>query len=163
MKIIKSVKEQKGILVSDAVVAILVILLFSGTLVAIITNIMSTSAEIKIQNSQTYFVTNIFEYAEKLPYSDTTEENLIQYANSKFTKNAIIGSDMTNLLSEDKLYKVAIDVQKYNETTGNEDKLDIIKIISVEVRTTVEGKEHSTQMKMVKKANSDELESLLNE
>ncbi len=162
MSIIKNIKEQKGILVSDAVVAILVILLFSGTLVAIITNIMSTSAVIKIQNSQMYFVTNIFEYAEQLSYTDTTEENLINYANGKFTKNTIIGSNMSDLSSSDGLYKIAIDVQKYNETTGNENKLDIIKIISIEVKTTVQGKDYLTQMKMVKKANVDELDAILN-
>ncbi len=83
MTIKQILKKEKGIIVSDAIIAILIILLFVGIIASLIVNIVLESTKIKINSGQLDFATEILEYVENLPYEAVTEENLINYVNNK--------------------------------------------------------------------------------
>lgn len=150
------IKKQNGFVVSDAILAILILIMFTGLITSLIYNIIVTSKKIKINSQQVTYITDVFNYAERLAYNDVTTENLIKYVNEKNeTKNSLTaGIENSNLQTP---YKMIIKVEKYNETEGNTEKEDLIKIITLKVETELSKKTYTTQMKMLKKVNSEEL------
>lgn len=158
MGIKKILKKEKGIIVSDAIIAILLILLFVGIIASLIVNIILESTKIKINSGQLDFATEILEYIEKLPYKDVTEENLINYVNNKNSEQVSAGTVTTGLTTT---YKIGIKVQSYNQIAGNEDKLDIIKLITLTIENDLENKKYSTEITKIKKANIEEVKQIL--
>lgn len=152
----KSLKKQDGFVVSDAILAILILIMFTGIIVSLIYNIIVTSKKIKINSEQITYITDVFNYAERLAYDEVTTEKLIGYVNEKNETKKLItaGADVTTLKTP---YKMTIKVEKYNETEGNTDKEDLIKIITLKVETKLSKKDYITQMKMLKKVTSEEL------
>ena len=160
MAIKKILKKEKGIIVSDAIIAILIILLFVGIITTLLVNIVLESTKIKINSGQLDFATEILEYIEKLPYQDVTEENLINYINNKNSEQVSAGTTTEELTTT---YKIGIDVQSYNQIAGNERKLDIIKLVTLTIENDLGNKKYSTQITKIKKANTQEVEQILEE
>lgn len=160
MAIKKILKKEKGIIVSDAIIAILIILLFVGIITTLLVNIVLESTKIKINSGQLDFATEILEYIEKLPYQDVTEENLINYINNKNSKQVSAGTTTAELTTT---YKIGINVQSYNQIAGNEEKLDIIKLVNLTIENDLGNKKYSTQITKIKKANTQEVEQILEE
>ena len=152
------VKEQKGVIVSDAIVAILIILLFTGIIVSLIVNIILESQVIKLNSQQIDFATEVLEYADSLEYHQVTEAKLIEYVNTKNEDYVSAGTSTESLTTA---YRIAVDVQKYNETTNNTGKLDIIKIITITVETDFDEKTYTTTISSLKKATVEEVKELL--
>ena len=160
MTIKQILKKEKGIIVSDAIIAILIILLFVGIIASLIVNIVLESTKIKINSGQLDFATEILEYVENLPYEAVTEENLINYVNNKKSEQVTAGTDTTRLTTT---YKIGIKVQSYNQIPGNEEKLDIIKLVTLTIENDLEDKKYSTEITKLKKANIQEVEQMLAE
>lgn len=154
----EKLKGQKGIVVSDAIIAILIILLFTGLIATLITNIVLESTKIKMNSQQMDFAIEILEYVENMPYESVTANNLIDYVNGKGVEYVSAGTTVDSLTTP---YKIGIEVEKYNETEGNRDKLDIIKIITLTIENNLEDKSFSTTISRVKKATIDEIQDML--
>lgn len=154
----KKANNDNGIMASDAIIAILIILLFSGFIISLITSITREKIKIKQNSFTTEVVTKIFEYVESLPYSEVTEEKLIEYVNSQNKKSVSAGTSLDSLSTT---CKVQINVTRYNQTEGNQDKLDFIKIVTVIVDNTIENKHYSMEASKVKKAKDEEIEEML--
>ena len=122
----KILKEQKGVIISDAIIAILIILLFAGIITSLIVNIVLESSKIKMNSQQMDFATEIFEHIETLSYDSVTQINLINYINNKNLDYVSAGATVEGLTTP---YKIGIEVEKYNESEGNEEKFDIIEEI----------------------------------
>src|SRR5699024_3136675 len=105
MAIKKILKKNKGIIVSDAIIAILIILLFVGIIATLIVNIVLETTKIKINSGQLNFATEILEYIEELPYENVTEENLIDYVNNKNSEQVSAGTTTEGLTTT---YKIGI-------------------------------------------------------
>ncbi len=152
----KMLKEQKGIVVSDAIIAILIILLFASLISSLITNIYLEIAKMKIYSRQMDLITEIFEYAEKNSYDNVTEENLIKLINDKSDENVSAGNTNEELTTP---YKVAIKVEKYQDLEHKE--YDLIKIITVTVENNLQKKAYTTTMSTLKKATLEEAEKII--
>ena len=74
-------KKQNGIVVTDAIIAILIVLLFVGIITSLISKISTEKYKIKINSQQISLFTQIFEYVEKSSYEDVTQDKLIAYIN----------------------------------------------------------------------------------
>ena len=135
-------------------------MLFVGIITTLLVNIVLESTKIKINSGQLDFATEILEYIEKLPYQDVTEENLINYINNKNSKQVSAGTTTAELTTT---YKIGIDVQSYNQIAGNEGKLDIIKLVTLTIKNDLRNKKYSTQITKIKKANTQEVEQILEE
>src|SRR5574344_620984 len=96
----KILKANKGIMISDALIAMLIILLFSGIVITLITNITVEKTKISQNSMIIDFATKMLEYVEKLPYADVTEENLINYVNSEELEHISAGRTTDNLTTE---------------------------------------------------------------
>lgn len=151
--------EQRGIITSDAIVAILIIMLFVGIITSIITNIVLESSKIKINSQQMDFATELMEYAEQLPYEEVTETNLIAYVNSKYDEDRVKAGESIEEL--DSPYKIAVRVETFIPEDETLPKLDILKTVTLTIQNTLVNKVYTTTMATVKKATAEEIEKIL--
>lgn len=151
-------RKDNGIFLSDAVVAVLLVLLFSGIIVALITNTTYESTKIKLNSQQLRLVTEIFEYVDKVSYDQVTEQSLIQYVNNSYSGSSDIvqaGNSVDELTSS---YKVRIAVRQYGQEDG---KMDLIKIVTVNIENTLANKEQTTEISRIRKRSAQEVKTLL--
>jgi len=147
---IKKLKDNKGIVVADALVAFLIIAIFTGLIITLTYNIYISANFTKRNSAAVNYGVNIIEYIEKTDYSNITEENLIKYVNENLDEkvSAEIAKNQSNLTTP---YKVILEVQKYNETEGNEEKQDLIKTIRVKVKYNLGDSEKEVNFEKIKK------------
>lgn len=149
-------KNSKGIAATDGLIAILIISLFTGIIATILYNIYISNTSLKRMSRANLYIVDIFEYAEKIDYDNATEENLIQYFNNKYESE---GAKAYNSQEENNSsYNVIIDVEKYNETEGNLDKLDLVEEITVTVKYKVGNRNQEITMKKIKQKEKTNIE-----
>ena len=157
MKNIK-LKEQKGFAASDALIAVIIIALFAGLIATISYNIYISNSSIKRMSMATSYIVDMFEYIDKTYYDDVTQENLVNYFNNKYyyqedksTKrnNAEVRMKLNNEEIETP-FKAEIKIQKYNQTEGNTDKLDLVQEITMTVTYKLGNKDQKIEMKKIK-------------
>lgn len=159
----EKLKQQKGIVVSDAIVAILIILLFAGIITSIMVNITLESTKIKMNSQQIDFATEIFEYVEGLAYDDVTQDSLINYVNGKNMTVVSAGATIDTVSNTDAPYKIGIQVETYTPSDTSLPELDIVKTITLTIENNLNGKSYSTTMSTIKKATMDEVKAKLEE
>lgn len=155
-------RKNKGIIVSDAIVATLIIFLFAGIITSLMTNIYLEAAKIKISSQQIDFATEIFEYAEKIDYEEVSETNLIQYIRSK-NINSVKAAATLEEIQEDNAYKIAVNVESYIPTDANLPKIDLVKTITVTIEKKLLNKSYTTTISNVRKARADEIIKIIGE
>lgn len=148
------VKEQKGFVASDALIAILIITLFSGLIATISYNIYIASSSTKRMSKATSYIVDVFEYIDKIDYADATKENIVAYFNNKYyyaEDGTTPKSDAEVKLKEndenlETPFKAEISIVKYNETEGNTDKLDLVQEITMTVKYKLGNKDQEVTM-----------------
>lgn len=147
---IKNLKNNKGIVVADALIAVLIMAIFSGLVITLTYNIYISASFTKRNSTALNYGINIVEYIEKTNYLDITEENLIKYINENLDEkvSAETAENQSNLTTP---YKVILDVEKYNETEGNTDKQDLIKKITLKVKYNLGDAEKEVNFERIKK------------
>ena len=134
------IKKENGIAATDGLIAILIITLFVGVISSLLYNMYLFNTSLKRMSKANGYVIDMAEYVDKLYYDDVTEDNLINYFNEKYyyqknsktpNKNAEVKAQNTDEKNEETPFTVKIDVQKYNEIEGNEDKLDLVKQVRI--------------------------------
>lgn len=142
----KILKNQKGIAGSDALIAILIIALFVGLIATISYNIYLSNSSVKRMSKATSYIVDMFEYIDKIYYDDVTEENLKKYFNDKYGEEAkVIETEDENVP-----FKINLEITNYNETEGNDDKLDLVKQIVMKVNYKLGNKPQTIEMKKIK-------------
>ena len=152
----QKIKQQNGFVISDAMLAILMLVMFVGIITSLIYNIVLTSKKIKINSQEISYVTDVLNYAQRISYQDVSTEKLVEYVNRKEDNtDRITASDTKSGLKTP--YKMSISVENYNQTPGNTEKEDIMKIITVNVECKLSGKIYSTEMKSLRKIKNAEM------
>lgn len=154
----KSLKEQKGFAASDALIAVLIIALFSGLIATISYNIYLANSSIKRMSKANGYIVDMFEYIDKTYYYDVTKENLTQYFNNKYYYEKDSTNPKTDAEAKiqeateivDTPFKVTLELVNYNQTEGNEDKFDLVKEITMTVEYKVGNKNQIIKMKTIK-------------
>lgn len=155
----KSLKKQKGFVISEAILAILILIMFTGIITSLIYNIVLNSKKIKISSQEIAYITDVFNHAEIMEYNDVTTEKLVAYVNSKTeTKNSLsAGQDLSALITP---YKMKIEVETYVPEDKTNGTRDLVKTIKVRVECVLAKKTYSTEMNMVRQIKDVELEKL---
>lgn len=108
-----NLKGNKGIGLTDAVIATAILAIFTTIIISVSYNIYLQSNFIKRNDNATNYIVSIFEYSQKILYSDISSENLINYVDTLNDKNvkAIEGKYQEN---SEKLapYTVFINVEE---------------------------------------------------
>ena len=153
------IKEQKGLAASDALIAVLIIVLFSGLIASISYNIYLSNSSVKRISKATGYMTNTCEYSDKEYYTNVTIDGLKGYFNDNqelfnLTDNQInITSNNTEEIatsvgnSSNPIYSIDIYIEYYNKTEGNTEKLDLVKEITTTVTYKLGNKNQVITMK----------------
>lgn len=149
-------QRERGIMATDGIIAILLIILFSGIIISMITSIIIESTKLKITSMQVSIITKTFEHIEEVPYEQVTENEIIEYINNIEPDKISAGTKSSTLTT---LYRVWVTVEYY-APEGEEDHFDIIKIITLNVENTLNNKTYSTEMSRIKKASTQELNNI---
>ena len=154
-----NLKSQKGVVSSDAIIAIILIAVFSGLILAISYNIFLLNSSLKRMATVTNFISSIFEHADNLYYDDVETEVLEDYCSDYFEEKLpntqiTINSDET---WNEKGYKIEIEVERFvPENVQEEDSLDLVKTIVVSVTYKLSGKDQEISMTRIKKRENFE-------
>lgn len=141
-------KDNKGFAASDALIAVLIIALFTGIIATLIYNIYLSNTSLKRMSKANGYIVDVFEYIDKTYYGEVNQEDLIKYFNDKYNTEAQAVSN--NEQSVNTPYKVIINVEKYNELEGNSDKLDLVKQITMQVNYKLGSRDQKIKMKKIK-------------
>lgn len=122
-----SMKENRGFTTADIVVAIVVMMIFVGMIATLFYNFyLSTTA--KNRNAMaTNYIVDVIEEIKAMNYDEVQKDT--QDSNS--INNLIQQLEATKQIPKE--YIIAGEIQKYNETEGNTDKKDLVKILTIRV------------------------------
>lgn len=142
-------KQNNGFAASDALIAIIIITIFTGLISTISYNIYLSNASLKRMSKANNYIIDVFEYVDKMYYEDVSEENLTKYINEKYKNEEVqaVNSEETEVQAP---FKLVIQVQNYNEMTGNEGKLDLVKEITATVKYKLGNRDQIITMKKSK-------------
>lgn len=150
-------RTDRGIVVTDAIVAILIVLLFAGLITSLISKITAEKYTIKLNSQQMSLVTEIFEYVEKSKYADVTQDNIIAFINDMDSSKISAGTSFDTLTTPN---KIKVSVEKY--TPENEtDSLDLVKIVTISIKNEFNNKTYTTDISRIKKANIQEVKEMI--
>lgn len=125
-----NLKQNKGVTLADAIIAITIFMIFTGLIITISYNIYLQSNFVKRNSSATNYIVDLFEYAQVLEFKDVTTEKLEEYINQK--------EGISTLDNSSKGYKMKIFVK--------ENKEGYIKQIDATVSYKIGKKEKSVTM-----------------
>lgn len=145
----KFLKNQKGVTGADAILAVAIAVLFAGIIVTLAYNIYITTNSLKRSSQALSYITSTFEYVATQYYDDVIKDNIEKYINGA-EKELIDALDEGKVSTVDSTapYKAQVTVTNYNET--DENKLDLVKEITMSVTYKLGDKEQKIEMKTAK-------------
>ena len=135
-----SIKKNRGFTTADIVVAIVVMMIFVGMIATLFYNFyLSTTA--KNRNAMaTNYIVDVIEEIKAMNYDEVQKDT--QDSNS--INNLIQQLEATKQIPKE--YIITGEIQKYNQTEGNTDKKDLVKILTVRVEYMVGKKTEKIEM-----------------
>lgn len=143
-------KNQKGVTGADAILAVAIAVLFAGIIVTLAYNIYITTNSLKRSSQALSYITSTFEYVATQYYDDITKDNIEKYINGNEEENIVALDEGTLSTANTTPYKAEVTVTNYNETEGNETKLDLVKEITMSITYKLGEKEQKIEMKTAK-------------
>lgn len=113
---------QRGVTSADVIVAVVIIMLFVSVITTGFYNYYKSVQSKNRVTIATNIVIDVIENIEMLQYDEVTKENI---------NNIVETLKLDGTIS--KPYTITVDLQNYNETEGNIDKKDLVKILKVKV------------------------------
>lgn len=121
-----NLKQNKGIGLADVIIAIGILIIFSGLIMSISYNIYLSSNFVKRNSNATNYIVDLFEYSQTLAFDQITTQNLNEYVKGK-------GVNITqDIESVSKGYNMKIEVKDLGEQNEKYEK-GYIKQINVTV------------------------------
>ena len=157
---IKILKNDKGIVIADALIAVLIMTIFLGLILTLTYNIYIAANFTKRNSKALDYGIKIIEYIDKIPYDNVnyddisngtnTVEGLINYINN-IDPSFLSAKRYDDEFSLTTPYRVKLKVENYNETEGNTTKQDIIKIVTIIINYNLGDAEKEVVFERVKK------------
>lgn len=152
-----NIKQNKGIGLADAIIAIGIFIIFTGVIISISYNIYIQSNFIKRNEQATNYIVEIFEYAQGLVFEDPdpdnapdldnylNSDNLVQYINDKYDIVNAKSGEYKEETEGVKGYKIFINVYDVNNYDDSK-KTGYIKQVDVTVEYKLGGKVKTVNM-----------------
>ena len=157
---IKNLKKSNGFAASDALIAILIIALFTGIIASLLYNIYLSNTSLKRMSKANGYIVDVFEYIDKIYYDEVNKDNLISYFNKKYyyKEDGTTPKEDTEVMAAvdegtiNTPYKVIIDLKNYSEIEGNDNtqELDLVKEITMTVKYKLGNKDQELTIKRIK-------------
>lgn len=134
---INKLKSNKAVIMSDVIIAIIILSLFVGVIGSLIYQVTKNNEKIRMNAIATDYVIKIAEDIDKMKYEDVTND---------------LNNNLTQIYDINDKYQITLEVQNYNEIDTS--KKDIIKIVKIQIQYTALG---DTQEFTIKKLKIKEL------
>ena len=153
------IRKENGFATSDALIAVLVIVLFSGLIATLTYNIYLATTSTKRMSRANCYITDIFEYVDKSYYDDINAENITNYFNNKYyyqenTTTPREDAEVSMGKPEEKLttpFKILLKIENhYPENTTEDEKLDLVKKITITVKYELGSREQEIKISRAK-------------
>ena len=125
--------SESGFTGADVLIAIAIITLFTGLVTSISYNIYLATMSTQRMSQANAYISDVFAQSDKLYYDDVTTNGLTTYFNDKYKNTA---------------YTVTITVDQYKP--NGDASLDLVKIITMNVKYKVGSKDQKLEMTKVK-------------
>lgn len=119
-------KSEKGFTTADIIIALMVIVIFMSIIASGFYNYYIASTNVSRTSAALAYTIDIIETVEGMNYADVTQESVNQEIQQLYANKSIPEG-----------YKINATLVKYNETSGNTSKRDIIKTLTVKVNYEV--------------------------
>lgn len=156
-----NLKNNNGIVLSDAIIAISIFVIFSAVIISISYNVYLQSNFIKRNNTATNYIVEAFEYAKSLNFKDfsDTDENggidneiqsdIINHFSSTIGLNVfgvLTNEELNSNLNQYKGYIMQIYVNDIHNENSAEYEENIVKQITITVHYKLGGKIKNVSM-----------------
>lgn len=118
-----NLRQNKGIGLADAIIAVVILMIFTGIIVSISYNIYIGSNFIKRNEQATNYIVELFEYAQGLVYENLDSQVMIDYINNKYENAKAIQGEYIEGAEKQAAYTIFINVT--NEYPNYIKKIDI--------------------------------------
>ena len=136
LKLKKIIRNNKGFATSDIIISIVILMLFTGLVASLFYNYYISNSKTTRASMACLCIIDTIENIHKMNYEDVTNENVNMKIQELYNNNIIPNQ-----------YKVTANIEKYNEIEGNEEKEDIIKILTVNVQYSLNNKIENLSIK----------------
>lgn len=150
----KLFKTNKGFAATDALIAILIIALFTGLIATLLYNIYISNTSLKRMSKANSFIVDILEYAQKIYYSDLDNTSTIvaKYSYLDTAQNEDTPEENMERMwtlegSPEDGYNVKVVLDKY---MPNGNALDLVRKLTVTVNYKVGGKTQQLEVYTIK-------------
>ncbi len=154
-------KNNNGFTQTDIIVSIAILFLFVGLVATLFINSYNASTESKRNAEATAYLTQIFESIDLINYDelDSEEKGIVKKIDELNKpeeigeKKKISATYVENGNPKEQLstpYKVEVEITNYNQTEGNTEKEDLVKIITITIKYNVNNKEQKISSKRLK-------------
>ncbi len=130
-----NVRDKRGFTAVDVSVAVLIIIIFVSIITSAFYNYYLSNTEVARNSAALNHVIDVIEAVEQMDYEqvdDTSVKNKLQeFYNNKQIADA---------------YQITTQLVKYNTTTGNTNKEDLIKILTVKIEYPIGKRKQSFEI-----------------
>lgn len=133
MKFLNKIKENKAAIMSDVVVAMLIVILFTGIITTSFYKIYENNIYIRMNAIAVNYTIKVLEDIEKMTYEEVTDD---------------LNTTLAQTYDIQDNYEVTVNVKKYNE--NDETKKDLIKYVTVNVKYKVVNETKNYTVKTLK-------------
>lgn len=134
-----NIKQNKGVSSADAIIAVVILMIFTGIIATISSNIYTQTQYIKRNEQATNFCVEIFEYANGILYDDVNAEKLTTYIGGIYDKVHTIDGKYSENNVNTSGYTIFINV-------NDDEHPDYIKQIDITVAYKLKGKIKTVDM-----------------
>jgi Tfp pilus assembly protein PilE len=134
IKVLKN-KLNKGITSIDVVISVIIVTLFASIIATLFYNLYITTTARKRNAIATNCLIDVIENVKMMEYSDVDDSGVSKVVQDLINDNTIPQG-----------YNVTSSITKYNETEGNTDKKDLVKILKVSVNYKLGSKEEKIEI-----------------
>ena len=138
MRAKKVILSERAVTGTDIVVAMVIFVMFIGLFSTTFIKVYKASTFATASSNAIGYISQILEQVEAIPYdgiTNGTNDELAEYIKE---------------LKIPEMYKVSVDVTKYNQTAGNTSKQDIIKIVKVKIDYSLQEQNENIEIKKLK-------------
>lgn len=127
--------NSKGFTTAEIIISVIIIVLFVSLITSSFYNYYISIQSKNRRTVATNSIIDVIENVEMMEYDNITEETINNLINTLINEGTIPSG-----------YTVTATLKKYNETEGNADKKDLIKILKVRANYTINNRQENLEI-----------------
>ena len=158
-----TLKQEKGFTGVDLTIAVIILMLFVALITTLFYNVYLSSSSTKRSATANSYIIDVFEQIDRMTYEEVLQDNIVNASTDTFIQtlqaklienskidNVLVKRGMTQDGNLSKPFQLEVSVTNYNQTEGNTDKKDLVKMISVRMKYKVGKKIETIESKRLK-------------